>query len=768
MSIQHVPSAHWAGAGTAAMLFTPGARLGWIFRDRRPARPLPRTRTRPGATARAGGRHDRGRAGPLRQGAPLGGQAQPGIAAVVLVLLAGCAKAVNSGADTGRTLLTVLILCAPGWPRRRCAGTGGTRPPPPSRPGVPPGPGGVAAACRRPPAGRAGPAGPGARVGQRDAAAPADRRLRRQLAGLAGPADHARHLDPGRPAAAGGGPVRSAGQRRADRDRPAPRRQAAQYVLPADLDRCGLLARLSPAAVRRRAHRGHPRRRARRGPRRPRGRRPDPRTSSSPRWTATSPRPGWPPPPRPRSAIPSRPGLLTAQEEALIAGDLFPAGLPAADRPEPGPPGRVPDRPGPLRRPRRRRPARPRRVLHLPGPGLRGAQRPRRAAHRPGRPVADRAGVRQHRVRPGGDHRRGRRDHPPAPGTPGRCVRAARRAADRDVPAPARRRPAHARRRDRRVHAAGQPRRGRAGRQLHRPPAHVRALPAHRHPRRERDPHPQRHRGLRRQRLAYLRLLPGLAAKTTSAAAAATAADPLRRHDHVPELVHRAVLGRRHQLERRHDHAAGLRIRRRAVGPAEPPRPRPAAHRSRGRTGPDLRAVECDPAIVTLPGVSTRPLPPVPRTSADPAAAHRAPDWPAPPGGQYRPTAYLPPTPLSEDPRRPLAAIAPRDPEASSQLAAPPSTDHCPSAARSPCAERHAIGPTRRGDGHCQHRAGPAPRQGPPAPARRRSPRPTGRRHRPSALMAAVLEHAAATSRWPCLTSPWGSPPSVMPRSRHW
>jgi hypothetical protein len=30
-----------------------------------------------------------------------------------------------------------------------------------------------------------------------------------------------------------------------------------------------------------------------------------------------------------------------------------------------------------------------------------------------------------------------------------------------------------------------------------------------------------------------------------------------------------------------------------------------------GRGGPDLRPVECDPAIVTLPGVSTRPLAPV-------------------------------------------------------------------------------------------------------------------------------------------------------------
>jgi hypothetical protein len=36
------------------------------------------------------------------------------IAAVVLLLLVGCAEVVNSGADTGRTLLTVLILRAPG------------------------------------------------------------------------------------------------------------------------------------------------------------------------------------------------------------------------------------------------------------------------------------------------------------------------------------------------------------------------------------------------------------------------------------------------------------------------------------------------------------------------------------------------------------------------------------------------------------------------------------------------------------------------------
>ena len=58
-------------------------------------------------------------------------------------------------------------------------------------------------------------------------------------------------------------------------------------------------------------------------------------------------------------------------------------------------------------------------------------------------------------------------------------------------------------------------------------------------------------------------------------------------HHHLTELDCRAVLGRRHQLERRHRHPAGLRIRRRARGPAEPPRPRPAPRRARpGRAAP--------------------------------------------------------------------------------------------------------------------------------------------------------------------------------------
>jgi hypothetical protein len=115
MSIQHIPPAPASpGREPQAMLFTPGARLGWIFRDRRtllapypePEPDLEKLREQAAAsTAAAQARYARARRWAGKPSL---------IAAVVLVLLAGCAKAVNSGADTGRTLLTVLILCAPG------------------------------------------------------------------------------------------------------------------------------------------------------------------------------------------------------------------------------------------------------------------------------------------------------------------------------------------------------------------------------------------------------------------------------------------------------------------------------------------------------------------------------------------------------------------------------------------------------------------------------------------------------------------------------
>jgi hypothetical protein len=115
MSIQYVPpTPALLEREPQAMLFTPGARLGWIFRDRRmllapypePEPDLEQLCEQANAkTAAAQARYAK-----VRRWA-----GKPSvIAAVILVLLAGCAKAVNSGADTGRTLLTVLILCAPG------------------------------------------------------------------------------------------------------------------------------------------------------------------------------------------------------------------------------------------------------------------------------------------------------------------------------------------------------------------------------------------------------------------------------------------------------------------------------------------------------------------------------------------------------------------------------------------------------------------------------------------------------------------------------
>jgi hypothetical protein len=115
MSIQHIPPASAPpGREPQAMLFTPGARLGWIFRDRRtllapypePEPDLQQLRDQAAAaTAAAQARCARARRWAGKPSL---------IAAIILVLLAGCAKEVNPGADTGRTLFTVLILCAPG------------------------------------------------------------------------------------------------------------------------------------------------------------------------------------------------------------------------------------------------------------------------------------------------------------------------------------------------------------------------------------------------------------------------------------------------------------------------------------------------------------------------------------------------------------------------------------------------------------------------------------------------------------------------------
>jgi hypothetical protein len=326
MSIQHIPPAPAPpGREPQAMLFTPGARLGWIFRDRRtllapypePEPDLEQLRERAAAaTAVAQARYARARRWVGKPSL---------IAAIVLVLLAGCAKAVNSGADTGRTLLTVLILCAPGlaWT--------------------------MACRYRRDQAARAQPDHEyrEARQGWQQRA---DQHQQAQLAGL-GQVDEWGSAEPpglrtdvfggswwgwqalltthGTSILAAGpllvldlsgqlvsGELTVAAERYAERN-------TAQYVLPHDLDRCGLLTRLSEQefadALAEAIHAGTPG-----------GARADRAVDVRILGQLTAALGGDIAPARLAAATqaalghPVRPGLLTAYEQALIAGDLFP------------------------------------------------------------------------------------------------------------------------------------------------------------------------------------------------------------------------------------------------------------------------------------------------------------------------------------------------------------------------------------------------------------------------------------------------------------
>jgi hypothetical protein len=103
------PSARWQ-----ALLFTPGARLGWTFRDRRslitpfaePEPDLDEIRQQSAARAAAAERSYQ---------RALKWAARPSLMlAVVLAVLAGCAKAINPGVHTTGTLLAALVLCGPG------------------------------------------------------------------------------------------------------------------------------------------------------------------------------------------------------------------------------------------------------------------------------------------------------------------------------------------------------------------------------------------------------------------------------------------------------------------------------------------------------------------------------------------------------------------------------------------------------------------------------------------------------------------------------
>ncbi|MBV9450729.1 MAG: hypothetical protein JO345_33045 [Streptosporangiaceae bacterium] len=101
-------------SGRQRLLFTPGARLGWTFRDRRSlitpySEPPPDLGTiRQQAVARAA------TAERSYQRARLWAARPSLMLAVLLAMLAGCAKAINPGVHTMGTLLAALVLCGPG------------------------------------------------------------------------------------------------------------------------------------------------------------------------------------------------------------------------------------------------------------------------------------------------------------------------------------------------------------------------------------------------------------------------------------------------------------------------------------------------------------------------------------------------------------------------------------------------------------------------------------------------------------------------------
>jgi hypothetical protein len=107
-----------AAAGPAPtgrqLLFTPGPRLGWVFRDSRElAVPYPEPPPDPRAIqARAAARAAGAEQSWARAWRWAG---KPSIAlAVILVLLAGCQRSVEGTFSPGLTLVTLVILCGPG------------------------------------------------------------------------------------------------------------------------------------------------------------------------------------------------------------------------------------------------------------------------------------------------------------------------------------------------------------------------------------------------------------------------------------------------------------------------------------------------------------------------------------------------------------------------------------------------------------------------------------------------------------------------------
>jgi len=108
------PAAGPAPGGHEGLLFTPGPRLGWVFRDRRElAAPYPEPEPSPHAIqAQAAARINAAEQAWQRAWKWAG---KPSIAlALLLVLLAGCSKSVSGSFNLGLTAVTIAVLCSPG------------------------------------------------------------------------------------------------------------------------------------------------------------------------------------------------------------------------------------------------------------------------------------------------------------------------------------------------------------------------------------------------------------------------------------------------------------------------------------------------------------------------------------------------------------------------------------------------------------------------------------------------------------------------------
>ncbi len=416
MNYRPVPAAAGPAPAGRQLLFTPGPRLGWVFRDRReiaPAYPEPRPDPQviqARAAARAAAAEQA-----LARAWRWAGKPSIGLA-LILVLLAGCEKSVQGSFHPVLTLITVVVLCGPGlgyagwcWLRRDQA-----RDVTPEQEYYQ----AVAEWEER-------------AAGHEDA----------ELARLAGQPEWGSALIPGRRTDIFGGTLAGwqallavhgasilaerplltvdlTGQHAAGMLAAAARDagiRSVAYRLPQDLGSCGLLSDLAPAqlagAIAEALHAGAPD-----GARADRA--VDVRILQQLTGALGS---GGTTPQRLAAAIRAAlghtdaHGLLSPAEQELIGGNLFPAayrqqvtaslvrldavlGELAAYTG-----GGWPQQPGPA---------------HLPCPGHGRAQRVRRGAHRPDHAMADRPGIGYH-GHSRSDHRRGRRDHPPR--TPSAC-----------------------------------------------------------------------------------------------------------------------------------------------------------------------------------------------------------------------------------------------------------------------------------------------------------------------------------------------------------